>query len=756
MRHNSVTTSREVSPQVLRENFVGREKELAQITQMVMSGPNHRALLLQAAPCSGASELLRQTHAHFFHLQCGVVPLYFNWSLRDETLATALNRLLHTLLSQISAYRRQDLSVLDGFRSINDLAEQAGPQDFAWMTSIARRYREGQEAKEEMGLGLFLDALGKAQEHDLTPLVLFDDIHQCELLTGGKQFGAELFRRLSGTKTPTIYTGLRRILGKTIAQPENSDANLSRINFDRLSEADAREMITRQAEHLSFKLTDEARDLIALELAGLPALISPFIQAAARELSSLETFLNCQKIYIDQIFAGNFHQRFSKILLNAAPQLTARRTLLRLLHESAESYHNPRTSIEEWSRRIGTEPADTQQIVSELHTHEVVNYDQNLIDIKPNLPWRDFIKTNFRLQVEGSPRARVLTEALMEVLKRAPQMMGRLYRRSQSLDLISILSQFNCQILPRSIFFADQFQKSYQETTAQEIEQGLRSEKETLKLPQIISAQAAARFQSSPSSPELEDQFVIAHGFESGSHTEVSEVVWLVAQIQTKHATTLKEAEDVHHQLQSLARGNRYERTRFWVVSSENFTPEASAYFRLHQIYNSLHTQLQILDRFLQTEQFTERNGARPDEYELTIPMGSDTELVAATAVEQIARRMKFSPEEINQIKTALIEACINAAEHSHSPDRKIHHRFRLEEERLVMIISSRGIVPKLAANGDHNGSTAANGNQQRRGWGLKLMKQLMDEVEFERVDDGTRLRMVKYRQPPQTTLEKP
>ena len=35
---------------------------------------------------------------------------------------------------------------------------------------------------------------------------------------------------------------------------------------------------------------------------------------------------------------------------------------------------------------------------------------------------------------------------------------------------------------------------------------------------------------------------------------------------------------------------------------------------------------------------------------------------------------------------------------------------------------------------------------EQRRGWGLKLIKTLMDEVEFERVDEGTSLRMTKYR----------
>ena len=37
------------------------------------------------------------------------------------------------------------------------------------------------------------------------------------------------------------------------------------------------------------------------------------------------------------------------------------------------------------------------------------------------------------------------------------------------------------------------------------------------------------------------------------------------------------------------------------------------------------------------------------------------------------------------------------------------------------------------------------NDTNGRRGWGLKLIRDLMDEVEFERVDDGTRLRMTKY-----------
>ena len=125
--------------------------------------------------------------------------------------------------------------------------------------------------------------------------------------------------------------------------------------------------------------------------------------------------------------------------------------------------------------------------------------------------------------------------------------------------------------------------------------------------------------------------------------------------------------------------------------------------------------------------------------------MGADTELIAAHTVEQIARRLKFQPEAINQIKTAVVEACINASEHSLSTDRKIYQRFRVEHDKLVITVASRGIVPaNLAAENGRETSVQGDG-KSRRGWGLKLIKTLMDEVEFERVDDGTRLRMTKY-----------
>ena len=59
-----------------------------------------------------------------------------------------------------------------------------------------------------------------------------------------------------------------------------------------------------------------------------------------------------------------------------------------------------------------------------------------------------------------------------------------------------------------------------------------------------------------------------------------------------------------------------------------------------------------------------------------------------------------------------------------------------------MVTVASRGVIPANMLT--QNGETHGNG-KSRRGWGLKLIRSLMDEVEFVRVDDGTQLRMTKY-----------
>ena len=68
-----------------------------------------------------------------------------------------------------------------------------------------------------------------------------------------------------------------------------------------------------------------------------------------------------------------------------------------------------------------------------------------------------------------------------------------------------------------------------------------------------------------------------------------------------------------------------------------------------------------------------------------------------------------------------------------------------MEDDKLVVTVASRGVVPEQVADQLGEGAIDQGNGSSRRGWGLKLIKTLMDEVEFERVDDGTQLKMTKY-----------
>src|SRR5262245_19149393 len=178
-----------------------------------------------------------------------------------------------------------------------------------------------------------------------------------------------------------------------------------------------------------------------------------------------------------------------------------------------------------------------------------------------------------------------------------------------------------------------------------------------------------------------------------------------------------------------------FSRFQIWLISNEGFSEEASKLLDRRKAFSSSRQQLELLaSRVRDTVPSEVVQSVEPDEFLMVVPMGEDNELIAANTAEQIAKRLTFRPEAINQIKTAIVEACINASEHSLSPDRKIYQRFRVESDRLVITISSRGIVP-ANLNGAMSGSEVKQAAEERRGWALKLIRTPMEEVEIERAD---------------------
>ena len=634
--------------------------------------------------------------------------------------------------------RRGSVGVLD--------RELALPGDYDLVSELIEgfeRERAGADQQELLRYCLNapqrLTAAGRRIYHLIDCLQLANPSKEAGLL------GREITAAVTRSNGPFALTALRRQVVDLIHGTAESHEASQIVHLERLSDDDARRMIETVARRHHIETNEPTRDLIVQQLNASPFFINAFILAARESKTPLTSFLNCQRLYVDELMGGHIHRHFSRLLDSVAPSPQAKKTLLRVLFESATSDAH-KASLWAWKKRLGVDAAEFERIVDALHVHELANSSAAFIELNTDsYVWMDYLRANYRIEVRGERRALVVATTLIDSLKRAPQAMARKYRREAALGLPDLVSNFNLQSVPASLFHYDRFAAVHKGADADEVDVALDAESDLIRLPQVVLATSCAAY--STSIPCERERCVVAHGFEAADYTDENEVVWLAAQIDSKLEASRELTQEWCDRLASLARECGFGRARLWLVAPEGFSPEACELLNERAAYGSSHRQVELLTARLKIQaRETETN--RADEYEMVIPMGSDTELIAAHTVEQIARRVSFRPEAINQIKTALIEACINAAEHSLSPDRKIYQRFRVENDKLVITVASRGVV-RANLTGQNGQEVDARREKEdaksRRGWGLKLIQTLMDEVEFERVDDGTQLRMTKY-----------
>ena len=133
---------------------------------------------------------------------------------------------------------------------------------------------------------------------------------------------------------------------------------------------------------------------------------------------------------------------------------------------------------------------------------------------------------------------------------------------------------------------------------------------------------------------------------------------------------------------------------------------------------------------------------------ELTLPMVEDIEIAAARAAGNFAREIGMSPERVDELTHAIIEACINAREHSGCADNRIYLRFvgtSLADgtPRLDIWVTDRG---KGFDPTEARSRRPAPGIAHKRGRGLQLIEAHMDEVDITtRQGGGTIIHMVKH-----------
>jgi serine/threonine-protein kinase RsbW len=749
---NEVTPTedlRRVLGRVTHLEFVGRVTQLDRVVAQANHDKNGRGLLLLMEPAAGVSELLRQAYDRLFNRRTEVIPIYFAFTRHETTAVSAAIEFLNSFLQQYIAYRRDEPELCQASLTLPDIVALAPSSDLQWIDQLVQLYGSLRFSNDNKELVRFcLSAPQRVPAYVGRCFVMLDGAQLAEDLNGDVALGAEVLRVFGRSGVSFVLAGLRRQILDAAHKAKADFELLDLLRLEQLNTEQANLLIEQVAKRQQVPTSRETRELLVQQFGGSPFFISHFLQAAREKNLALISYLDCERLYADELLGGHVHYHFQSLLEDMGPQLETRLNLIRLLWEGVANDEKS-ASVEAWRQRLELDWNCFEYALHKLHIHEFVNWTGPVIDTTTGSQvWKDFLKVSYRLAVRNEPRALVVADAITDALKRAPHTMSRHYKRLGQVGLRDVLIQFDCQRVPRVLFDYESFARKYKGASEADITTGVAIESELIKLPQVVHVASSLAFNSDLRQVSEEEKCVVAHSFEDGVYNDAQEVVWLIARIDSKLEVEADIAELWYDRLDGLGRVYGFRRYQIWLIATEGFSEEACNLLSARKVFTSSDVQLELLIYQVGITAASEAaDSDTPGEFLMVVPMGEDNELLAATAVEHIARRLSYPTAAINQIKTAIVEACINASEHSFSPDRKIYQRFQVENDRLVITISSRGIVPTnvVGGNASESNNESDNTAAERRGWGLKLIRTLMDEVEFERVDEGTSLRMTKY-----------
>jgi len=129
----------------------------------------------------------------------------------------------------------------------------------------------------------------------------------------------------------------------------------------------------------------------------------------------------------------------------------------------------------------------------------------------------------------------------------------------------------------------------------------------------------------------------------------------------------------------------------------------------------------------------------------LNIP--SDLKYLGAVdaAIQDLAREFSFSPDAINDVSTALVEACSNAIEHGNhfAKDKRVVVTLRFNGGSFVATVRDEGNGFDFSkAMRDEAGPDP----MSERGRGILIMRAFTDDLQFRVENNGLTVELTKLR----------
>ncbi|MBI5599276.1 MAG: ATP-binding protein [Deltaproteobacteria bacterium] len=718
------------------EEFFGREDEIGRVLVRA-SGPRTAPLggYLVGARWTGKTELLRRVYHRLFWGQERVVPVYYQFR-GCLSAADFAGDFLRAAIKQYLAFSTRSPLMIKEELTLKGLKRALEEGDMEDLAGLIERHARAHA--EEDHVALFRNAVSSPSfiaRRGRAVFLLLDDLDAAcgiSLYKGGPGMLGEYLDALISGQTSYLAAGV------TAKALEGSRSPLEVMELKGLGEAAALSMMMKLCNIHGVEFDSEILANACLKLEGVPVYIKNMVWSAARTKSPITTLREFVELYAACLLQGNI----GALLRSAMP--AGGKDALRVLFACANSPSG--VSEEELRERFSLGAEEVKEAVEALRSSGFVdNGGLGVVKWAGDGVAKDFIDCAYAVEVRGKSAEEAKTELMLRRLKEGFRMQGARVGGGLTAEVGELMRGFDGQRIPKSFF------KNLMPSHA------AAGREDEISLPHIVGSFQpavldgdASKDRGGPSRTAGGPQscaLVVAHGFQSARYDEKNEVMWIAGVKESPVPMNAGDVEDFMKRSNLLMDRHRVALCARWLVAREGFTGEAAKRMDDTGVWATDASALGFLRDTVAggaARPTASKIGGTVKEFEITLPMKARSELVAAKTAGEIGEEMGFDDDGVTGIKTAVVEACINAFEHSKVRNGRVHLRFVVGGAGLAIYIQNSGRVFDRLDSPQTPAAPAA-GSMRRRGWGMEMMQGLMDVVRLENLRGGTRLVMVKY-----------
>lgn len=713
--------------------FFGRVNEIEYIYKRAAeAGRPAPNIFLSGRRWTGKTEILRRVYQRLFWGQARVAPVYFQFKKYGSTDSFAED-FLKEVIKQYIAFRRREPGLVRAEVSLEKLERILIDNDDFDLAELISRHRESKRSEDHTAA--LRNAIGVphliAIRSGIPLYLILDDFDLSGTMPVYGE-GSGIIKEFMEALSSGSYSFLAAASTRNALEGGALSGSVEAITLEGLDEELSVSMMMDLCRQYNIESDSDILSVAAIKLEGNPMYIKSIIWAANRSERRLVELKDFADLYTQELINGNIG-----LSIRSSVRIKGLNDL-RVLNSCAAR----ETSEDELAERFRYSHGDLKGILDELSSLGVIETSLGSVKWTGDGVIKDFINFVYETRVKGRSAEEVRISIIHECLKegfnrRGAKVAGRLKE-----DVAGMLKSFNNQKTLKVLFRNQAFTARFKNGAYRPED---RKGEDEIILPQMIGSFDTTRLEKNESGPPI----LIARGFQNGRYDGGNEVIWITGIKDALSPVNLGDAENYIRRSAILRENFRATKVVRWLIGKEGFTGEAQKRLEAEGIYSSDMAQLKIIRESIENRGAAERlkssSRIMPNkEFEVVLPASVKAELVAAKAAEEIGTEMGFDDSAIGQIKAALVEACINAFEHSKLKDSRVFLKFIASNDRLTIHVRNGGVgYDKQIIN--ENPARTDEGLPQKRGWGLELMKGLMDEVRFEKLKDGTQVVLVKY-----------